>query len=75
MRHHLPTYCENHKLEVRQLKYKDIPDLVAKGGPLAVEDEKADVKDVIYVVLRSPTLMMKMDLVTLENEEVLKMFI
>lgn len=72
MKHHFTTNFKNLKSEVRELKAKTFPDLVANEVVQAVEDKKADVKDVIDIILRSPTLMSQMALlIMLENENVL----
>lgn len=74
MRSHIATLFENIKSEFRELKTKDIPDLVAIEVTQAVKKKKADFKDVIEVDVRSPTLMSQLGSVMLEDEEVLRTF-
>lgn len=74
MKRHFTAHCENLKAELRELKTEDLPNLVRNEVSQAVEDRKTDIKDVIYVVLRSPQPMYKMASVILDDHDVLRTF-
>lgn len=74
LRRHFTTHCKNLKAEVKELKTKDLQDLVTNEVGQVAEDKKEYVKEVIYGVLRSPTIMSEMYLVMIENGEVLGKF-
>lgn len=65
---------ENMKSEVKEWNTKHLPDLVTIEVTQGVEDKKVDVKEVIDVVLRSPTPMSQIASFMPEKEEIIGTF-